>query len=119
ASSGPSARFKRRRLVALGDDFFGRVHDGLDGHRSAVLAFALICCFHEGEQFDGFLRGDGRLAGAEELADLDDERSITAVTSGSANPLVAENGGAVAGPTLADAAERTDSAVVPATDNHI
>ena len=54
-----------------------------------------------------------RLAGLEELDDLDDQRLIAAVAAAGGDPLGAEDGRAVVVVALAKPAERADPAPLP------
>src|SRR5207249_2806378 len=91
----------------------GALHHARQRHRGAAVALALVGRLHEREQLDRLLGADRRLAGAEELADLDHERLVAAGAAGLPDALGAEHRRPVARLAAADAAERADAAVLP------
>src|SRR5207237_5704327 len=87
------------------------------GHPAAALAFSRG--FHEGEHLKRLFGRDRRLADLEELADFDAERLIAGVLADGRDALGAEDEPAVAGRSVADAAEGADAAVLPGAGRHV
>src|SRR5271157_2840319 len=107
-SSGVASSRSTRRPVGPGPG-----DHGLERHRLASLTLALVGRLHEGEELDRLLGGDRRLAGPEKLADCDDQRLVARITSAGDDTLGAEDGCPIIRRTLAQSAERANSASFP------
>src|SRR5213075_2124318 len=70
---------------------FGK--DAGQRHRRAVLPFAFVGGFHEGENFDRLFGLNRRLARFEKAGDLIAQFFVTAFTAGMQNRFAAESGG--------------------------
>src|SRR5258706_1106014 len=88
-------------------------HHIFDLHRFPALPFAFFSRFHEGDEFNGFLGRDGRLAGLEKMADLFVEFLVAAFAELGGDAFLAEDDRAMIALAVADAAEGSDAVVLP------
>src|SRR5436190_22460912 len=87
--------------------------DSRDRHGHAAMPRALVRRFHERENFQGLLRGDGRLSGFEKAANLAAEFLIAAFPAGLRDGFAAVNNGAEIGPVAADSPIGADASASP------